>query len=158
MKLINDLIFIFFCFLWLKVDKYLIHQPRTCVSYCFLYHMITCYQMVIGVAQVVNFYSHLHRLYLNMDVKVLTSLYQGLTLMEISIMIPLLDKNLRFNDKIHVLHFNVLVLVFFFPIVFTSFVSSVTYVLILMLHNRYSISICLRLNSVYMLLFCYFMS
>jgi hypothetical protein len=140
------------------VDKYLIHQPRTCVSYCFLYHMITCYQMVIGVAQVVNFYSHLHRLYLNMDVKVLTSLYQGLTLMEISIMIPLLDKNLRFNDKIHVLHFNVLVLVFFFPIVFTSFVSSVTYVLILMLHNRYSISICLRLNSVYMLLFCYFMS
>ncbi len=140
------------------MDKYLIHQPRTCVSYCFLYHMITCYQMVIGVAQVVNFYSHLHRLYLNMDVKVLTSLYQGLTLMEISIMIPLLDKNLRFNDKIHVLHFNVLVLVFFFPIVFTSFVSSVTYVLILMLHNRYSISICLRLNSVYMLLFCYFMS
>ncbi len=39
--------------------------------------------MVNGVPQVVIFYSHLHRSYLNMDVKILTLLYQGLALVEI---------------------------------------------------------------------------
>jgi hypothetical protein len=70
-------------------------------------------------------------------------------------MIPLFDKKLR------LIKFMSCILMFWFwflfSIVFTCFLISVTYVLILVLHNIYSISICLGLNSVSMLLFCYFM-